>query len=45
MFQKYIHSHKAKIKLKQSSISTYCRKFECYILPCFRQQEEIRRCV
>lgn len=41
MFQKYIHSHKAKIKLKQSSISTYCRKFEGYILPFFRQQEEI----
>lgn len=41
MFQKYIHSHKAKIKLKQSSISTYCRKFESYILPFFRQQEEI----
>lgn len=40
MFQKYIHSHKAKIKLKQSSISTYCRKFERYILPFFQNEEE-----
>lgn len=41
MFQRYIHSHKATIKLKQSTISTYYRKFERYILPFFQNEEAI----
>lgn len=39
MFQKYIYSNKAKMRLKQTTISTYYRRFEGYILPFFKQEE------
>ena len=38
MFQKYIYSNKAKMRLKQTTISTYYRRFEGYILPFFKQE-------
>lgn len=41
MFQKYIYSNKAKMRLKQTTISTYYRRFEGYILPFFQRVEEI----
>lgn len=41
LFQTYINSPKAKIRLKQTTVSTYWRNFERYIKPFFQKAEQI----